>query len=194
MANRSVQLTLPSWLDEFLRSAATTYPTDTDRMGLAIELSRLNIEHRTGGPFGAAIFDESGVLVAPGINLVETSNCSLWHAEMVAIAIAQTSMGRFDLSDGGRVRLELFASCEPCAMCMGAIPWSGVTRLVCGAGQQDAMDAGFDEGAKPANWWAEFEKRGIAVQQRVMLEEAAAILRKYAATGGTIYNPKSSRL
>ena len=58
-------------------------------MRLAIELSRLNIQHGTGGPFGAAIFErETGRLLAPGVNLVTSLDCSVFHAEMVAIMVA----------------------------------------------------------------------------------------------------------
>jgi tRNA(Arg) A34 adenosine deaminase TadA len=190
MAFPTVQLKLPDWLDEFLGPAGMKYPTANGRMELVIELSRLNIHYRTGGPFGAAIFDEQGTLIAPGVNLVEKSGCSLWHAEMVAIALAQSRLGRFDLSDGGKARLQLVSSAEPCAMCFGAIPWSGVVRLDCGACRQDATDAGFDEGAKPTNWPAELEARGIEVHREMLRGKAAAILALYAKSGGTIYNPK----
>lgn len=189
-----VQLILPDWLNVFYNASGMTYSTAKSRMELAIELSRLNVEHHTGGPFGAAIFDEQGTLVAPGINLVERSNCSLWHAEMVAIALAQTRLGRFDLSSGGSARLELVSSAEPCAMCLGAIPWSGVASLVCGAQERDAINAGFDEGAKPTNWPAELEIRGISVQRDLLREQAASVLGRYSSEGRTIYNPKITRL
>jgi tRNA(Arg) A34 adenosine deaminase TadA len=67
------------------------------------------------------------------VNVVVTHNCSILHAEMVAIALAQKKLGRYDISDEGKSDYELVASTELCAMCFGAIPWSGVTRLVCGA-------------------------------------------------------------
>ncbi|HET7479564.1 MAG TPA: nucleoside deaminase, partial [Rubrobacteraceae bacterium] len=65
----SVVLSLPGWVEEYLPDPEREYPTEEDRMRLVIELSRLNVEHGTGGPFGAAIFDlETNRLVAPGIN------------------------------------------------------------------------------------------------------------------------------
>ena len=117
-------------------------------MNFVIDLSRQNIERATGGPFGAAVFDADGRLVAPGVNMVIPQNCSILHAEMVAMALAQKVLGRFDLSDGGCQTFSLFTSTEPCAMCFGAIPWSGVRRLVCGAARKDAEAVGFDEGSE----------------------------------------------
>ncbi len=157
-------------------------------MGLVLELSRLNVRHRSGGPFAAAVFDDGGRLIAPGVNLVVASNCSLLHAEMVALALAQQVLGRYDLSDGGRVQCELVATTEPCAMCFGAIPWSGVRRLVCGARDEDARAIGFDEGPKLAAWVAALQRRGIVVQRDILRSEARAVLKEYVDAGGPIYN------
>ena len=71
---------------------------------------------------------------------------------MVAIALAQQAIGSYDLGGEGRPIHELVTSTEPCAMCLGAIPWSGVRRVLCGARGEDACEIGFDEGAKPADW------------------------------------------
>src|SRR3712207_7387090 len=85
-----VVLRLPDWVEDTL--ADRVYPTVEDRMRLAVELSRLNVRHGTGGPFGAAIFErETGELLAPGVNLVIAAKCSVFHAEMVAIMVAQRS-------------------------------------------------------------------------------------------------------
>jgi tRNA(Arg) A34 adenosine deaminase TadA len=158
-------------------------------MRLAVELANQNIKHKTGGPFGAAIFETgSRQLVGVGVNLVETSNCSILHAEMVAIAMAQKAVGSYDLAAGGRLRHELATSTEPCAMCLGAIPWSGVRRVLCGARGEDACEIGFDEGAKPLDWAGELNRRGIEVARDILRDEARAVLRRYAQTGGTIYN------
>jgi tRNA(Arg) A34 adenosine deaminase TadA len=157
-------------------------------MRLVIELSERNIREKNGGPFAAAVFDDKGVLIAPGVNLVESANCSILHAEMVAIAFAQKTLNRFDLSNGGKLKYQLVASTEPCAMCYGAIPWSGVNSLVCGARDQDARSIGFDEGPKLKNWIEELQKRNIAVQCDVLRKQAAAVLKTYSTLGGTIYN------
>lgn len=179
---------LPVWLDAFTASLPAAIPRREDRVRVAIELARRNVAHGSGGPFGAAVFDESGRFVAPGVNLVVPLGCSILHAEVVALALAQRLERRFDLSDGGRRRFELCASTEPCAMCFGALPWSGVSRLVCGARDADARAAGFDEGPKLRNWVQALARRGIEVVRDVLRAEAASVLREYAAAGGAIYN------
>jgi tRNA(Arg) A34 adenosine deaminase TadA len=179
-------VTLPQW---FKRQAAKPrmIPTIEKRMEFVIGLARANIGHRTGGPFGAAVFDDVGNLVSAGVNLVETANCSILHAEMVAIALAQKALGRYDLSDGRRLVYELVTATEPCAMCLGAVPWSGISRLVCGAQDADARAIGFDEGPKMARWQAALAERGITIVRDVLRKEAAAVLNDYLAAGGTIY-------
>jgi len=111
------------------------------------------------------------------------------HAEMIAITMAQQAEGRYDL--GGAVAVyELVTSAEPCAMCLGAVPWSGVRRVICGARGDDACAIGFDEGPKPADWPGELRKRGIEVTMDVLRQEARAVLRQYVETGGIIYNAR----
>ena len=184
-----VVLRLPGWTEEFLANASRNYPTADDRMRLVIRLAQLNIDHQTGGPFGAGIFDSgTGRLIAAGVNLVESANCSIAHAEMVAIALAQQALGSYDLAAQPGTVCELVSSAEPCAMCLGAIPWSGVQSLVCGARDEDARLIGFDEGAKPDRWVESLERRGIAVQRDVLREEARAVLLDYQKRGGLIYN------
>ena len=186
-----VILELPGWVEELIPDPDREYPTEEDRMRLVVELSRLNVERGTGGPFGAAIFEqETGRLLAPGMNLVVPLSCSVAHAEMVAIMVAQRIVGNFDLGGEGKPAYDLFASTEPCAMCFGATPWSGVSRLVCGARDEDARTVGFDEGAKLPDWPAALEERGISVKKDVLRKEAAAVLRHYAESGGEIYNAR----
>ena len=183
-----ISLHLPAWVERFLADSPRVFPETEERMRFVLELSRRNVRHGTGGPFGAAVFDSDGRLIAPGINVVVISNCSLLHAEMVAIAGAQQKLGRYDIGDGGRLHYDLFSTTEPCAMCFGAIPWSGVRRLVCGARDEDARAIGFVEGPKLANWVAALNDRGIAVLRDVLRDEATAVLREYIAAGGIIYN------
>ena len=182
-------LRVPGWTQTFLADAARSYPTAEDRMRLVIRLAQLNIEHQTGGPFGAGIFDSgTGRLIAAGVNLVESANCSIAHAEMVAIAFAQQILGSYDLAAQPSTVCELVSSTEPCAMCLGAIPWSGVQSLICGARDEDARQIGFDEGAKPDHWVESLEHRGIRVQRDVLRQEAKAVLLDYQKRGGLIYN------
>jgi tRNA(Arg) A34 adenosine deaminase TadA len=72
-------------------------------------------------------------------------------------------------------------------MCFGAIPWSGVRRLSCGARAADAEAIGFDEGAKPRDWVGELARRGIEVVRDVGRKEAVAVLRAYSDAGAEIY-------
>jgi len=163
-------------------------------MRLAIELSAINVAKGTGGPFGAAVFERrSGRLIAIGVNVVKATHCSHAHAEMIALANAQQVVGTFDLGATGLPEHELVTSCEPCAMCYGAIPWSGVRRVLCGARANDAEAIGFDEGAKPKKWVAELNNRGISVVRDLCRKEAVAVLQHYKAGGGVIYSTRRTR-
>jgi tRNA(Arg) A34 adenosine deaminase TadA len=182
---------LPDWLPAALPPAAIPFPTAEERMRLVIELARRHVLMGTGGPFAAGIFDldRDGRLIAPGVNLVLSASSSIAHAEIVAIALAQQTLEDYDLGRGGR-RLELVTSTEPCAMCYGAVPWSGVRSLVCGARRSDASRVGFDEGDKPPNWIAALQRRGISVKRDVLRGEGAKLLNDYGAGGGIIYNAR----
>ncbi len=176
-------ISLPDWVDS-LCPAGRLYPTTDTRMELAIELSRRNVAEGTGGPFGAGVFDPvDGRLVAAGINMVVASQAAILHAETVALALAGQEIGSFQLAG-----LELVTSTEPCAMCLGAIPWAGLARLVCGARHEDALEIGFDEGDKPDRWREGLKRRGIATVGDVRREEAVAVLASYVRGGGLIYN------
>ena len=72
-------------------------------------------------------------------------------------------------------------------MCYGAIPWSGVRKVLCGARAHDASVIGFDEGPKPKNWVTALKKRGIAVIRDLCRNEAVAIFQHYKKAGGDIY-------
>lgn len=178
---------LPPWVSDYINAGPSVFATPKDRVRLAINLARENVERRTGGPFGAAVFDDAGRLVAAGVNLVTPRGCSILHAEMVAIALAQQALGRYDLSDGGRHAFELAASTEPCAMCYGAVPWSGVKRLSCGNRDADARAIGFDEGAKLDTWIEALNDRGIDVTRDVLRDEANRVVELYQRSGGVIY-------
>ncbi len=182
----SFSLSLPDWVTAFLAGQPEVFADLNSRMTLAVTLSSLNIEHRTGGPFGAAIFDNpSGRLISAGVNIVVPGKCSLAHAEMVAIALAQQNLDTHDL--GSRGTYQLVTSCQPCAMCLGAIPWSGVKSLVCGARGEDAETIGFDEGAKPDNWIDHLHRRGIETTCDILRQQAAEVLNRYGAKGGDRY-------
>jgi deoxycytidylate deaminase len=87
-------------------------------VALAILLSRANVTHGTGEPFGAAIFSgEDGQLVAVGMSQVVQQRTSVLHAEVMAIMMAEQRLQAYHLGCSGQ-RYELFSSCEPCAMCL----------------------------------------------------------------------------
>ena len=157
-------------------------------MRLAIELSRLNVQPRTGEPFGAAIFrSDSGQLVAVGMSQVALGNNSVLHAEVVAIMMAEHRLQVFNLRVAGQPH-ELISSCEPCAMCLGAIHWSAVTRLVCGATREDAQRVGFDEGPVFPESYTYLAERGVKIARGVLREEANAVIQAYRSGGGLIHN------
>lgn len=183
-------VSLPSWVQERV-DFTTPCTTDEDRMALAIRLARENVERGTGGPFGAAIFErESGLLVSVGVNsVVRLNNCTL-HAEMVAFQLAQKRVASYTLAgDGsGAIPHDLFTSCAPCAMCLGAALWSGVTRVVCAAGREDAEKIDFDEGPVFAESYAYLEARGVEIVRGFMRAQACEVLQLYRARGGQVYN------
>ena len=184
-----ILLQLPGWVESALAGSQQVYPNVEARMRLIIKLAQLNIEHKTGGPFGAGIFEsKSGRLISVGVNLVESADCSIAHAEMVAIAVAQRVIGSYDLGSRKDAAYQLVTSAEPCAMCLGAIPWSGVRSVVCGARDEDARSIGFDEGHKPPDWISSLESRRVSVIRDVLREEAKAVLLEYGKRGGLIYN------
>ncbi|BDS07086.1 tRNA-specific adenosine deaminase [Oceaniferula spumae] len=192
--NLSISLTLPSWVESMLPEEGRTFDSAEERMQYALGLARENVRQKTGGPFGAAVFDlDSGKLIAPGVNVVVASSCSSAHAEMMAMSLAQQELRTHDLGGEDMPRCELVTSAEPCAMCLGAIPWSGVRRVLCGARDEDVRAVGFDEGAKPAGWITDLQSRGIEVVRDVCRAEAADVLGEYKSSGGEVYNGRSGK-
>ena len=184
----SVRIDLPPWVDEVVQWDRRI-PGEEDRMRLAIALSRENVSRGTGGPFGAAVFEkDTGKLVGVGMNsVVRLNNCAL-HGEMVAFMIAQQRLGSFTLSAKGMPEHELVTSCEPCAMCLGAILWSGVKRVVCGAHRDDATKLNFEEGPVFPESYQYLKDRGIEVVREVLRAEAREVLELYRKHSGKIYN------
>ena len=127
-------------LPEFLaRANARTLilPNAEDRMRFVLDLARQNVA-ADGGPFAAAVFEhESGRLLAAGANRVVASGYSCAHAEVVALSLAQSRLGHYDLGQADFPACELVSSAEPCLMCLGAVLWSGITRLTYGAAAAD---------------------------------------------------------
>ena len=108
-------------------------------MQRAIELSIKGSSEGKGGPFGAVIVKD-GVIVGEGHNQVTSTNDPTAHAEVVAIREACKNLGTFQLSD-----CELYTSCEPCPMCLGAIYWARPARVYYANTREDAANIGFDD-------------------------------------------------
>jgi len=188
---RNIEFHLPAWVDEYIADVDCISLVQ-ERMSFVIEAARRNVEQQTGGPFAAAIFEcDSGKLVALGVNRVTSEGLSILHAEMVAFAVAQKKLGSYDLGAQSLAAHELVTSTEPCAMCFGALPWSGVRRVVTGARDEDARAIGFDEGPKMHDWREQLARRDIDSLCDVCRKQAKQVLVDYAATGGVLYNSRA---
>jgi guanine deaminase len=108
-------------------------------MARAIELSLENIHSRRGGPF-AAVVVKDGKIIAEGTNCVTSTNDPTAHAEVVAIRAACKHLNHFELAG-----CEIYTTCEPCPMCLGAIYWARPARVYFANTASDASKAGFDD-------------------------------------------------
>jgi tRNA(Arg) A34 adenosine deaminase TadA len=188
MTSPEIRISLPDWIDDVV-DVRRTYPDDRDRIRVAITLARENVRRRTGGPFGAAIFErETGRLIGMGTNSAVRCTNSTLHAEMVAFMMAQARVGRFTLGGPGMPTHDLYSSCEPCAMCLGGVLWSGVSRVIHAARRNDARQLSFDEGPVFPESYTYMAERGINVVRDICRDEALAVFDEYLAAGGAIYN------
>jgi guanine deaminase len=121
-----------------MNSGGSTQPNPVF-MREAIELARRNVDEGRGGPFGTLIV-KNGQIVARGANLVTSTNDPTAHSEIVAIREACRVLKSFQLTD-----CELYTSCEPCPMCLGAIYWARPKAVYFGNTRDDAARAGFDD-------------------------------------------------
>ena len=186
--SRRVEVALPPWIDTVV-DWDRPYLEDEDRVRLAIALARENVLRDTGGPFGAAVFESgSGRLVSVGTNSVMRLRSSTLHAEIVALLLAQRGLESYTLRAPGRSEHEIATSCDPCAMCLGAVLSSGVRCLVAAASRDDAERIGFEEGPVFPESLTYLEDRGIQVVRGILREEAREVLDLYRERGGEIYN------
>ncbi len=187
MLYAQVHLTLPAWVHETV-DAAAVYVDDADKVALAIELSRMNMEAATGGPFGAVVFGPDDRIISIGVNRVLPQSTSLAHAENMAYMLAQQRLQTARLNErvGGTVTLA--TSSQPCCQCYGATVWAGIDRLLIGARAEDVMAlTEFDEGPLPADWVGELNARGIEVVRDIERDAACAVLKAYGELGGQRY-------
>ncbi len=181
---------LPDWLVAELDSLPSVLPRDKDRVRLANSLADRNWREGNGGPFAALVVDNTtGELISAGVNVVLSSGLSSTHAEVVALSLAQVRTGGWDL--GADRDLQLVVNWRPCAMCYGALIWSGVRHLlIAGSGPECEDLTGFDEGPLNSEWAAELEARGIRVSEGVLRGDAIAVFDAYGKSDATVYNAR----
>ncbi len=195
-APKEYRVALPGWLDAELAEAPDAVPHREDRMRLVHRLADRNWREGNGGPFAALVAErDTGRIVSVGVNAVLSSGVSSAHAEVVALALAQTATGGWDLGAAGLPLHELVVNWRPCIQCYGAAMWSGVRSLVvAGEGPQLEEITTFDEGPLGADWAEQFAARGIEVTRDVLREEALAVFRSYRkavdAGGLVVYNAR----
>jgi tRNA(Arg) A34 adenosine deaminase TadA len=145
---------------------------DNPFMARAIQLSLENVLSGHGGPFGAVVVKD-GTIIAEGANQVTSTNDPTAHAEVVAIREACTVLGVFDLEG-----CEIYSSCEPCPMCLGAIYWARLSRVYFGNGDRDASKIGFDDSLIYHEIAQPHSQRKIPMIQ-MMREEALSAFRAW---------------
>lgn len=140
-------------------------------MRMAIELSIKNIDNG-GGPFGAVIVKD-GVVVAASGNSVTNDNDPTAHAEVNTIRAAAKKLGTFDLSG-----CEIYSSCEPCPMCLGAIYWARIDNLYFANTKKDADDIGFSDKFIYEELEKQYTQRNLKTET-MMREEALEAFKKW---------------
>ncbi len=148
--------------------------TPDELMRRAISLSLEQMQAGSGGPFGAVIA-RNGEIVAEGWNQVTSSNDPTAHAEVVAIRRACAALGRFDLSD-----CEIYTSCEPCPMCLGAVYWARLQRMHYGNDRKAAAAIGFDDDLLYTEVPKPIAERSLPTSQ-LLGDEAHAAFEAWAA-------------
>jgi guanine deaminase len=148
-------------------------------MARAIELSIENVVSGRGGPFGAVIVRGREIL-AEGVNQVTRSNDPTAHAEIIAIREACAKLGIFELTDA-----EIYCSCEPCPMCLGAIYWARLSRIYFAGLASDASEVGFDDS---------FIYREIAKVRRNRAIPMISMMREQALTAFRAWTEKPDKV
>ena len=176
---------LPQWVSEI--ELSSPFVSDEDMVRFAVFLAGRNVAEGTGGPFGAALFDEEGELVAMGVNRVVPLRNAFLHAEFVCLCGALERFKAYSLPSSKAFTLAV--SAQPCSMCLGSLIWAGVRGLLIGASKEHTERlAGFDEGPVHPNWKEELASRGISVRDGLLSEEACAVFKTYMEKGGRVYN------
>ena len=145
---------------------------DNPFMARAIQLSIENVHSGRGGPFGAVIVKD-GAVIAEGANQVTSTKDPTAHAEILAIRAACAKLGVFELPG-----CEIYTSCEPCPMCLGAIYWSRLSRIYFASAAADASRIGFDDSLIYREIAQPLTHRTIPMVQ-MMREESLAAFRAW---------------
>jgi guanine deaminase len=148
-------------------------------MARAIQLSVENVRSVQGGPFGAVIV-QGDRIIAEGVNRVTLSKDPTAHAEVMAIRQACAKLGNFELKD-----CELYTSCEPCPMCLGAIYWARLERVFYGGLASDAAEAGFDDSFIYREIAQPHPKRALPMMQ-MMRDQALAGFRAWQESANKV--------
>lgn len=179
-------ITLPEWAKSYSESIQhQILDSPEKRAKVAIELSKLNVEHDTGGPFGTVITDLKGAILGIGVNRVVPGVSSMLHGEIVALFMAQANVQSFTLHQHQAI---LTTNAEPCVMCWGALNWPGLSKLeYCATSSHVETLTTFDEGPKPLDW--KTTMKGVQVEHLKEYEDnACLVLTSYAKKNGVIYN------
>ncbi len=150
------------------------HATPADFMREAIALSRQNVLTNEGGPFGAVVVKD-GKIIAQGRNQVTATHDPTAHAEVVAIRNACQTLGAFQLTG-----CEIYTSCEPCPMCLGAIYWARPDRVYYASTHADAAEVGFDDHFIYQELERPIAKRTLPMQQ-LLRDEAWVVFQEWNA-------------
>jgi guanine deaminase len=145
---------------------------DNPFMARAIQLSIDNVRSGRGGPFGAVVV-KNGNVIAEGANQVTATNDPTAHAEVLAIRAACAKLATFELHN-----CEIYTSCEPCPMCLGAIYWAHLARVYFASTATDASEAGFDDSTIYRELGQSYAARRIPMSQ-MMREQGLAAFREW---------------
>jgi len=136
----------------------------------AINLAKQNLKLKNGGPFGAVVV-RNGRIIGKGVNTVTSQNDPTAHAEINAIREACENLNSFQLTG-----CEIFSSCEPCPMCLGAIYWARPKKVWFAATRHDAAEAGFDDSEIYRELTLPDHEKKIPMEQ-LMKEEAESVFK-----------------
>jgi guanine deaminase len=144
-----------------------TTKQDINYLRQAIELAKEGIDKGIGGPFGCIIVKD-GVVIGKGCNRVTSTNDPTAHAEVVAIRDACQHLADYQLTD-----CDVYTSCEPCPMCLGALYWARPRRVLFAATRHEAAEAGFDDALIYQEINIPFGERKIPFGHESLAEAAA---------------------